>query len=161
MNDWLGGVVEGAAAGLIGMIVLQGLRTSSARALPGTMPPIETEPGEFMVRNAEALLPTGVRSRVPTLVEAVAGRSLAAGYGVTAGALYGALRPRGESTVMNGTVFGLGTWAAGYLGWLPAMGLMPPIAEQDLPQVVGPVVRHILFGIATVAVFQWLQARAS
>ena len=161
MNDRIRGVVEGAAAGLIGTIVLQGLRTSSASALPGTMPPIETEPGEFMVRKAEMLLPKEIRSRVPTLVEAVAGRSLAAGYGVTAGALYGVLGPRNGSTVLNGTVLVLGTWAAGYLGWLPAMGLMAPIAEQDLPQVAGPVVRHVLFGIATVAVFQWLRARDS
>lgn len=102
-----------------------------------------------------------MRSRVPAPVEAIAALSLAAGYGVTAGALYGALRPGGGNVLLDGTALGLGTWAAGYLGWLPAMGLMPPVSEQDVSQVVGPVARHILFGIATVLTFRRLRERGS
>lgn len=49
MNETFGTVIQGAAAGLMGSIVLQGLRTVSASAMPGTMAPIEMEPGEFMV----------------------------------------------------------------------------------------------------------------
>ena len=53
----------------------------------------------------------------------------------------------------------LGTWAAGYLGWMPALGLMPPLTKQDAAEVTGPIVQHVLFGIVTVAIYQWLRQR--
>jgi len=42
------------------------------------------------------------------------------------------------------------TWATGYLGWLPATGLMPPVTKQQRPQVMMPILHHIVFGIAAV-----------
>jgi len=33
---------------------------------------------------------------------------------------------------------------------------MPPIPQQEAKQVAGPVVQHVIFGIATVAAYQWL-----
>jgi hypothetical protein len=80
------------------------------------MPPIREDPGEFMVEQAEELLPEETREQVPTVVETVAAKSLALGYGMTAGAIYGALRPRAAICSSMEQRWGLGsglsaTWA--------------------------------------------------
>jgi hypothetical protein len=49
--------------------------------------------------------------------------------------------------------------AAGYLGWLPALGLMPPVWEQEAPQAVVPAAEHLVYGVVTVAAYNWLRAR--
>ena len=58
-----------------------------------------------------------------------------------------------------GAVLGLVTWAVGYLGWLPATGLMPPVTQQEPARVAGPVATHLGYGIATAAAYQWLRRR--
>ena len=146
----------GAAAGVAATFLLQGVRTSEQKLLPETMPPMREDPGEFMVEQAEELIPEGASEQVPATVETVAAKSLALGYGMAAGALYGALRQRPGNLLVDGTALGLGVWAAGYLGWLPALGLMPPITQHQTQQVAGPIVQHVIFGLATVAAYQWL-----
>ena len=39
---------------------------------------------------------------------------------------------------------------------LPALGLMPPVQRQETEQIAGPIVQHVIFGVATVATYQWL-----
>lgn len=159
MNERIEGVLQGAAAGLMGTVVLQGLRTASGGVLPGSMAPVREDPGEFMIHKAEARLPPRVRGRIPAPMETVAAKSLAVGYGMTAGALYAAFRPGGGDLIVDGSLLGLGTWAAGYLGWLPALGLMPPVSEQESLETIAPPIRHILFGMATVAAYRLLRGR--
>jgi hypothetical protein len=56
------------------------------------------------------------------------------GYGALIGACYrAAVDRRGDATVSGGIAYGLGIWAASYLGWLPAAGLYPA-ATRDLPE---------------------------
>lgn len=150
-------LVRGAAAGLVGTLALQVMRTASETALPTTMPPIRQDPGEFMVEKVEDALPGSVTARIPALAETAAAKGLAAGYGITAGAVYGLLRPHGGDLLVDGVALGVGTWAAGYLGWLPALGLLPPFREQSTPEALGPVLRHALFGIAVVAAYHVLE----
>ena len=147
----------GAAAGFVGTIALQGLLMATRKWLPDLMPPIREDPGEFMVQQVEQALPPETSARVPPVVETAAAKSLALGYGLTAGVLYTMVRPEAEHVVADGTALGLGTWAAGYVGWLPALDLMPPLTEQRLGQTVGPVIHHLLFGMATVAAYRWLK----
>jgi hypothetical protein len=155
-TDMLDRLLRGATAGFAGTLALQVMRTASAKALPATMPPIRQDPGEFMVEQAEKALPEAVAARVPPLAETAAAKAVAAGYGLTAGIVYGLLRPEGGDILVDGIALGLGTWAAGYLGWLPALGLMPAVPDQDAPEVLGPVLRHAVFGIVVVAAFNRL-----
>ncbi len=153
-------LARGVAAGFAGSLALQALRSASDAWVPQSMPPIRKDPGEFMVEQAEAALPSAVREHVPPLVETAAARSLALGYGLTAGAIYAAVRPRGGDVLVDGVLLGLGTWAAGYLGWLPALGLIPPLPEQEVTETVGPVIRHVLFGVVVVATYRALEQRS-
>ena len=158
-NDVFQRILLGTAAGFAGTMVLMALRAGSQKAAPGTMPPIQEDPGRFMTRTFEQQLPQETREKVPAPVEKALAGSLALGYGLTAGALYGVVRTHSANALLEGTALGLATWAAGYLGWLPAAGLLPPVYKQETPQVIGPVIRHILFGIGTVAAYDTLVDR--
>lgn len=134
-------------------LLLQGMRTTSKKLLPASVPPIRKDPGEFMLKKAETLLPPERREQIPDLAEKVAVGALQMGYGMTSGLLYSVVRPRAGNPIVEGTLLGLGVWAAGYLGWLPAAGLMPPLAQQEPQQIAVPFVEHLLFGIAVVAAY--------
>ena len=143
-------IVLGAVAGFGGTFVMQGLRTLSAKALPDSKTPMKQEAGKFMLGKIKEHIP------IPEKLDSAAEKSLHLGYGMTGGAIYGALRNRAGSTFLDGALLGLGVWAAGYLGWLPATDLMPPVTEQSPQQIAVPIVNHALFGIAVVAAYDSL-----
>ncbi|HEX9372389.1 MAG TPA: hypothetical protein VF897_15350 [Roseiflexaceae bacterium] len=102
----------------------------------------------------------GAARRAPSwhaVCSKAAATSLGLGYGATAGAIYAALRPRFGNLLLDGALLGLATWAIGYLGWLPASGLLPPVQEQAAEQVAAPIAQHLVFGLATVAAYQALR----
>jgi hypothetical protein len=148
------------AAGFAGTLVLQAIRTANQAWLPGTMPPIRRDPGAFMIERAEGALPDRVRRQVPERAEADAAQLLAVGYGLTFCALYAAVRPGGGTPLRDGLALGLATWAAGYLGWLSAAGLMPPVWRQRPGQALLPAAEHVAYGVATVAAYDRLRPRA-
>ena len=65
----------GAAAGLAGTLVIQGLLAASQKWVPQSLPPIKQDPGEFMIEKAEEHLPEKVREKIPEQLEKP-GRSL-------------------------------------------------------------------------------------
>jgi hypothetical protein len=151
----------GAAAGLAGSVFIQGLLAASQKWAPQALPPIKQDPGDFMVEKAEELLPEGLRQKIPERLEKITAKSLALGYGTAFGALYGTSRPRVKTLLLEGSGLGIATWAAGYLGWLPATGLMAPVTKQEPRQIAGPILSHILFGVATVGLYRLLHQRQS
>lgn len=157
-NFWIR-VALGAAAGLAGTMALQAVRKTNQRAMPQGSPPIKEDPGEFIVRKAEGVLRRNTRIRVPQGMETTAARLLAMGYGMTFGALYASARPQSRSRLLEGTLLGLVCWAAGYLGWLPATGLMRPIWKHKPAQIALPVAEHALYGLATVSGYDWLREK--
>src|SRR5690349_4717637 len=101
---------------------MQGIRKANEKWLPGTAPRLRKDPGMFMVKKVEDALPEEVREQVPESAEKVAAGSLALGYGATAAALYTAVRSE-PAALVDGAALGLGIWAIGYLGWIPALKL--------------------------------------
>ena len=160
-TDWHKRIILGAAGGFIGTLAIQALLTASQKWLPNTVPPLRQDPGEFMVKMGEEILPDSMRQRIPQVVETGAARMLAVGYGLTFGSLYTLLRPKGGSPLMDGTILGIVNWATGYAGWLPALGLMPPVWQQKAPQAIAPIAAHALYGIITVAIYNWLRERVA
>jgi len=140
-------VVLGAAAGFGATMVLQQVMALTAKAVPNSKPPIKQDPGEFMVAKVEEHV------KLPAKLETAAAKSLHLGYGMTSGALYGAIRNRKSSVFLDGAILGTAVWAAGYLGWLPATDLMPPITQHSPRQIAVPIFNHIVFGIAVATAF--------
>lgn len=149
----------GAVAGFAGTVVIQSLLMAHQKVSPKTMPPINRDPGEFMLSKVKEALPEKARARVPRQVGAVSSKLLGLGYGMTFGALYAAARPRTKQSLLEGALLGLAAWAVGYLGWLPGTRLMRPVWKQNPVQVILPVAEHALYGVATVAGYRWLQER--
>ncbi len=75
--------------------------------------------------------------------------TLALGYALT--------RSTTARRSLEGLLFGLAAWAIGYLGWLPATRLMPPVWKHKPRQIVAPLAEHAVYGLATVAGFNWLR----
>lgn len=138
----------GAAAGIGATLLMQAMMKASPKVVPGGEPPLREDAGEFMIGKVVGDLP------IPPLVRKTAAKSLHLGYGTTPAVLYALIRHRDGSAIVDGTLLGLGVWAAGYLGWLPAAGLIPPMREQPPRQIAVPIVRHALFGIAVVAAYR-------
>lgn len=124
-------VASGIVAGLAGTAVIQAMQAAGQKAVPEEMPPIKQHPGEFMVEQAEELLSPQTRERIPQTLEKASAQVLGFGYGLTFAVLYELLHRKETNLIMEGTALGLATWAAGYLGWLPATGLMPRVTRQN------------------------------
>jgi hypothetical protein len=152
-------LLAGVAAGLAGTVGIHGLRTATGKWLPEAMPPMRQDPAEFMLERAGSALPSGLRERIPESAEQTAGPLLHLGYGTTSALIYAALRGDDPSVLRDGLLLGLGVWAAGYMGWLPRTGLMPPITKQRPAQVFVPLLQHVAFGLAAAAVYAALRRR--
>jgi hypothetical protein len=110
-----------------------------------------------MLQKTERLLPEQTRQKIPQKAKAAAAKLLGFGYGMSFGALYSATRPEGGRPFVEGPGLGIGSWAAGFLGWLPATGLMPPVWKHQPKQIVRPLAEHALFGVTAVAAYDWLR----
>jgi uncharacterized cupredoxin-like copper-binding protein len=75
-----------------------------------------------MVNKAEQSFPMETSARLPAAAETAAAQSLAVGDGLTAGVACAALRRGRGDVLVDEPALRLGTWAVGYVGWLPAPG---------------------------------------
>lgn len=75
-------------------------------------------------------------------------------FGAAAGAVLGAALPR--LRVASGAAGGLMVWAASYLGWLPAAGVLEPATEHPARRNMLMAGVHLLWGAATAAAFNEL-----
>lgn len=78
------------------------------------------------------------------------GLSVAAhlGYGALCGALFAPLatKLRAVPAPAAGVAYALTVWAVSYLGWVPALGIMPP-AHRDRPgRPAAMIAAHVVFG---------------
>jgi hypothetical protein len=149
----------GAAAGLAGTVLMQGMMRATKRFTPQFLPPMRDNPDHFIVKQAERLLPEKTQKKIPENLESAAQYALAFGYGMTLTSLYAVARGKRGSLWLDGTALGLSTWAIGYLGWLPATKLMPPVWKQKPTQVVPGILSHVLFGIAAIGLFRLAQRK--
>jgi uncharacterized membrane protein YagU involved in acid resistance len=74
-------------------------------------------------------------------------------YGAACGALYGALSGEGldEHPVVAGAGFGAAVWAASYLGWLPAAGILSPATEHPARRNALMIAAHLVWGATAAA----------
>ncbi|ROS75401.1 hypothetical protein EDF32_1810 [Cellulomonas sp. PhB143] len=87
------------------------------------------------------LLPHGDRTpgHAATMLSHVA-------YGVGAGLAYQALVPRSRRDALTGAGYGIALWAAGYEGWVPALGILPPAHRDDRRRAATMLTAHLVYG---------------
>jgi hypothetical protein len=145
---------SGLAAGLAATGVMMALRMFDQKYAPKTVPHAKEDPGEFVVRNVESL--TGA---LPETAEKTGALALHLTYGTGFGLLYSLWRkisPR-SSPLLDGAVLGTAVYAAGYLGWLPALGLTRPLWRQRFPSIAGELARHVVYGVAAVTAYDAME----
>lgn len=145
----LGTILGGTVGGALGTTFMQKSMQHSDE-MPEALqpPPIEQDPGEFMVDRFEERL----GRPLPNRTRRRAARSLHWLYGTSWAAALGALAPRlGMSRLGRaataGALMGAAVWATGYGGWLPRTGLTPPLREQGVGASVGALGTHIAYGV--------------
>lgn len=146
-------LVLGAAAGLAGTGLMQGMMAATQKFTPQFLPPMRDNPDHFIVKQAERLLPQETQKKIPEKLETAAQYTLAFGYGMTLTSLYALARRERANVWLDGTALGLSTWAIGYLGWLPATKLTLPIWKQKPKQILPGILSHVIFGIAAIGLF--------
>lgn len=158
-KDVLRQVALGAAAGVAGTLVIRAVMAANKKLAPQTMQPLEEDPGQHVIQSLEGMLPQEIRDKIPKSLEAVGKHFLSFGYGSTGAALYTAMRSD-PSLLLDGAVLGAALWAAGYAGWLPAMGLTPQVRKNQPAQIASSIFQHIAYGVATVGAYRKLRSSA-
>jgi hypothetical protein len=162
-NHHLFHAAEGALGGLIGTaFLMQGLGLASKLPEPMRPPSLTADPGELMTRKAESILGRSL----PKPAHDVVAHGLHWGYGTTWGTLLGLGTPYMKSwkhALLAGAGMGAASWAAGYVGWLPATGLTAPVHKQGKGHVATALLSHVLYGVVAAipmfAMHRWTATR--
>jgi hypothetical protein len=139
-------VIAGAVAGTLATIPMTLFMEAMHKRLPGE-PPRPLPPREV----AEAFaVKAGVHGDFSERDFQNLTLAIHFGYGALTGAMFGAVAPRGATNaVAAGALFGIGVWAASYLGWLPAFGVRHSPRYDPPTRTRLMVASHVVWGGTT------------
>lgn len=126
-------IIFGAVAGLCATMAM----TMAMRRLHSMLPP----GGQYPLPPSEILVSVGGS----TSDKAHATRTVLAHflYGSISGAVYPLVRNK-----LDGPGYGLAIWAASYLGWIPAAGILTPATKHPLSRNLLMLAAHVVWGAA-------------
>lgn len=138
-------LAKGVAAGLIGGLVGAGVKMLIETIVP---------PRQFPSLNSSETLAEQIAGRhLPESQRQSAGRAIRVGFGVAAGAVYGAMMEQEPSLgAWKGAAFGVALNKMTHESLLPKMGLASLKEEQPARERVSHWVSHAFYGLATEAV---------
>lgn len=148
----------GAAAGLAASAPMTAVMLEGEDRLP----PDQHEPLEPRQITQELLRRVNLDGAMNDQQLAVASLVAHFGYGAAMGVGYAWLGrrlplPRG----MRGAAYGLAVWAWGYVGWLPALKILPPPLQRPTGRNALLIASHLVWGITTELVTSALPAATS
>jgi hypothetical protein len=148
MERLLAGAVGGVAATAPMSAVMIALRGASRAARAQDLPPKQVTLG--LAQRG------GVHHHVQPRENAATTASHF-GYGGAVGALYPYLGGRLPGpTLLKGALFGLGVWAASYLGWVPAARILVPATREPAGRNAMMIGSHLVWGAATALISERL-----
>lgn len=83
--------------------------------------------------------------RLPSPLKNAAAVAAHFGYGLAVAGVYALARKKRPSPGA-GLAYGAVVWAAGYEGWLPALGILPPAHRDKTGRAVTTLAAHLLYG---------------
>jgi len=82
------------------------------------------------------------------------------GYGALVGSIYALFEQRLPIySGFKGVLAGLTIWAGSYLGWLPALDILPPATKHPWRRNLMMILAHVVWGATLGAVTQKLNSR--
>lgn len=134
--------LEGALAGSAATLVMSAFMLLAQRhGAMSKLPPREIT--EAAVDAAGA----GARTDERTLDLLTAAAHI--GFGAVAGSLFAVLRDALRlplHAAVQGVAFATGVWTVSYMGWVPALGIMPPAHRDERGRPEAMVVAHWIYG---------------
>ncbi len=149
---------SGVAAGLVGTTAM----TAAMDGLERLLPPGEHEPIEPRQITDVLLCRGGLADSLTDEQKAALALASHFGYGATMGAMYGMFGRRLPlPSAARGAAFGLAVWAASYVGWLPALGILPPPPRRPAGRNGLLIATHLVWGAVTALVADSAQRQGS
>jgi hypothetical protein len=139
MQKLLAGAIAGTAATAPMTVAMKALQRQSPAARRRAIPPREIT--RELARRA------GIAPRKNGAAEDLATTANHFGYGGAVGALYPYTAARLPApTLVRGMLFGVGVWAASYLGWLPATGVFRAATREPAGRNAMMIGAHLVWG---------------
>jgi len=133
-------LARGSLAGLAGTVAMSAVMLAARKTgLMGKMPP------ERITEAGLRVLHVKTSERAENALATVAHL----GYGAGVGVLFSvAARTAGLPLpgAVAGALYGLLVWGVSYVGWIPALGIMPPPQRDRRQRQTSMVVAHLVYG---------------
>lgn len=136
-------ILQGTVAGFVATLPM----SISMHLLFKELPRREKYPLPPRLLTVEVARRAGVADQMDNRDRAAATVASHFAYGAACGAIYGAVAPDLPGPrIIKGIVFGLCVWTGSYMGWVPAVGLMPHATEEPWRRNLLMIAAHVVFG---------------
>ena len=153
-------VIAGTAAGLAATVPMTAVMAAWHRQLP----PRQQDPLPPRQITENAAQKVGIEDDLTEAQKQALTGVAHFGFGASMGGLYGFVaspRSSAEGAAALGMAYGLGVWAASYLGWLPAAGLYRPATREPPQRNLMLVAAHLVWGGSVGLLMYWATARGA
>ncbi|MDQ3569500.1 MAG: DUF1440 domain-containing protein [Actinomycetota bacterium] len=131
-------LLSGAGAGLIATIPMSAVMFAAQR-----LSTVDELDPEIITETGLEAAAVGGGETTENLVSSVAHL----GFGAAVGALYGLVKPLVSAPpLLTGPLYGLVVAGANYQGWLPAMGILPPLSRRAPARISTVLLSHVVYG---------------
>jgi len=140
-------IIPGAAAGFLATFPM----TATMATVRSVLPPEEQHPIPPRRVVGSVSEKTGLDHHLDEDEKDTTIAVLHFAYGAAAGTLYSLLFGRRQKPLLYGAGFGLAVWAGSYMGWLPALNILPPAHREPKGWVAMNIAAHLVWGLSTAA----------
>jgi uncharacterized membrane protein YagU involved in acid resistance len=150
--------IDGAIAGLIATVPMTLFMLACHKRLPVSQR-YPLPPSLITQRAVWSLAAPVIPARMPNALSTLAAHFA---FGALSGALFAAVPAamRRQCPVTTGIGYGLTVWAGSYLGWVPALRLMPAATQQPAARNAMMIAAHVVWGATLGLAIEAVRSRA-
>lgn len=155
LRDDLQAAALGAASGVVATGAMSAIMLAAQRAgIMSELPPHDIADDTVNRTAARDDVDQGGRDALGWIFHFV--------FGAASGAMFAVVRRVVRlpgPAALHGIPYALGIWAVSYLGWVPALGFLPPATRDEPGRPPTMILAHVVFGAITGALLERLGRR--